>query len=105
MAAVVHHGGAGTTAAGIRAGVPTVTVPFFADQPFWGRQTYNIGVGTKPILRKDLTAGRLAQAISQATRDMEMRQRAAELGKKIRREDGVANAVLVVDRLLDRGNS
>ncbi|MFN8418241.1 MAG: hypothetical protein U0528_03190 [Anaerolineae bacterium] len=49
MAAVVHHGGAGTTAAGLRAGVPSIIVPFFGDQPFWGQRTAALGVGTAPI--------------------------------------------------------
>ena len=93
VAAVVHHGGAGTTAAGLRAGVPAVIVPFFADQPFWGRQVYQLGVGAQPVSRKRLTAGRLAVAIRMATGDEALRRRAAELGREIRTEDGVAKAV------------
>ena len=63
MAAVVHHGGAGTTAAGLRAGVPSIITPFFADQPYWGRRVAELGVGPQPIPRKKLTAPRLAEAI------------------------------------------
>jgi sterol 3beta-glucosyltransferase len=54
VSAVVHHGGAGTTAAGLRAGKPTVIVPLIADQPFWGNVIYRLGVGPQPIPQKSL---------------------------------------------------
>jgi sterol 3beta-glucosyltransferase len=82
MAAVVHHGGAGTTAAGLRAGVPSVIVPYFADQPFWGRRIAAIGAGPAPIARKQLTAERLASALRVATEDGTMRRRAPEVGER-----------------------
>lgn len=100
MAAVVHHGGAGTTGSGLRAGVPSVIVPFFADQPYWGRRVHALGAGPKPVLRRELTAQRLAGAIIDALTNEEYRQRAAGLGEKIRAEDGVARAVSVVDRIM-----
>lgn len=100
MAAVVHHGGAGTTAAGLRAGVPNVVVPYFADQPFWASRVQVLGVGPKPIPRQKLTAERLAQAIEIAVNDGEMRRKAQELGRKIQAEDGVATAVPLIERLL-----
>ena len=93
VAAVVHHGGAGTTAAGLRAGVPSVTVPFFADQNFWGQRVHQLGVGPKPVLRKKLSTERLANAIRVAINDEGMRKRAAVLGAHILAEDGVAQAV------------
>lgn len=99
VAAVVHHGGAGTTAAGLRAGIPTIVIPFFGDQPFWGRRVAELGVGTAPIPRKELTAERLAEAIHKAVSDPAMRQRTADLGAKIQAEDGVANAVAIVQEL------
>ncbi len=99
MAAVVHHGGAGTIAAGLRAGVPSVVVPFFGDQPFWGRRVADLGAGPAPIPRKKLTVDRLAAALRQAVSDPAMRQRAVELGRAIRAEDGVARAVAVVGQL------
>jgi UDP:flavonoid glycosyltransferase YjiC (YdhE family) len=101
VAAVVHHGGAGTTAAGLRAGVPTVIVPFMADQPFWGYQVAKLGVGPKPIPRRKLSAGRLAAAIRQAAGDAGMQRKAIELGGKIREEEGVGNAVSLINDLLD----
>ncbi|MFN8529359.1 MAG: glycosyltransferase [Anaerolineae bacterium] len=97
-AAVVHHGGAGTTAAGLRAGVPTIIVPFFGDQPFWGQRAAALGVGPAPIPKRRLSVERLAQAITQAVSDTTMRQRAASLGEQIRAEDGVAQAVAYIDR-------
>jgi sterol 3beta-glucosyltransferase len=98
--AVVHHGGAGTTAAGLRAGKPTVIVPFFSDQPFWGWRVHMLGAGPKPIPRKKLTPERLAQAIDLAVRDQGIRSRAEELGEKLRAEDGVGNAVGLINELL-----
>jgi sterol 3beta-glucosyltransferase len=99
MAVVVHHGGAGTTAAGLRAGIPSIIIPFFGDQPFWGRCVVDLGVGPTPIPRKQLTAERLAQAITQAVSNTSMRQRASDLGAKIRTEDGIARAVEVIQNL------
>jgi UDP:flavonoid glycosyltransferase YjiC (YdhE family) len=93
MAAVVHHGGAGTTAAGLCAGVPSILVPHFTDQPFWARRVQSLGVGPRPIPRRKLSATRLAEAIEEAVRDRGMRERAAALGKVIRGEDGVGRAV------------
>jgi sterol 3beta-glucosyltransferase len=99
MAAVVHHGGAGTTAAGLRAGVPTVIIPFFGDQGFWGQRVAELAVGTAPIPRKQLKVERLAQAIQTAVSDPAMRQSAANLGAAIRNEDGVGNAVAVIQEI------
>jgi sterol 3beta-glucosyltransferase len=99
VAAVVHHGGAGTTAAGLRAGIPTIVIPFFGDQPFWGQRVAKLGVGTTSIPRKQLTAERLAEAIHSVMSDRAMQQRAADLGAKIQAEDGVANAVAIVQKL------
>ncbi len=100
VAAVVHHGGAGTTAAGLRAGKPTVICPFFGDQPFWGRRVLELGVGPKPIPQKKLTVQGLADAIREAVEHQKYHQRAIELGKKICAEDGVGQAVAwISDRL------
>jgi UDP:flavonoid glycosyltransferase YjiC (YdhE family) len=100
MAAVVHHGGAGTTGSGLRAGVPSIVVPFFADQPFWGMRVHALGAGPEPLPRKQLTAVALAGRIRQAVEDREMRRRAASLGEAIRREDGVGNAVALIREYL-----
>jgi UDP:flavonoid glycosyltransferase YjiC (YdhE family) len=100
ISAVVHHGGAGSTAAGLRAGKPTVICPFFGDQPFWARRVANLGASPAPIAQKHLTSDRLAEAISVAVTDEGVRSRAAQLGEKIRAEDGVGTAVAsILDRL------
>ena len=99
VAAVVHHGGPGTTAAGVRAGVPSIVIPFFADQPYWGQRVADLGVGPDPIPRQKLTSERLAQAIQNATTDKAMRQRAVDLGLKIQTEDGIARAVEVIQQI------
>ena len=97
MAAVVHHGGAGTTAEGLRAGKPTAVFPSnFGDQIFWGKRVRALGVGPEPVPQKRLTDGRLVAAIRADTEDESTRRRAAELGEKIRAEDGVARAVELV---------
>ncbi|MBI5953028.1 MAG: glycosyltransferase family 1 protein [Chloroflexi bacterium] len=100
MSAVVHHGGAGTTAGGLRAGVPTVIVPFIVDQRFWGERVHDLGVGVKPIPAKGLTAVRLAESIHRAVREAQIRQRAESLGRLIRSEDGIGNAVKIVSQYL-----
>lgn len=95
VAAVVHHGGAGTTAAGLRAGVPSVLIPHMGDQPFWGRRVHALGAGPAPIPRKKLTVDGLAAALNQAVVDPELRTRAQALGEHIRAERGVENAVAI----------
>ena len=95
MAAVVHHGGAGTTAAGLRAGVPTITIPHGNDQFAWGRRVYELGVGSKAIPRKHLSAEKLANAIQFAQSD-KVRKSAKALGVKIRSESGAENAARII---------
>ena len=102
MTAVVHHGGASTTAAGCRAGVPSLIIPFLGDQFFWGERLVDLGVGPLPIPYKELSASRLADAIQVAISDEAMRTRAIALGKRIKEEDGVANAVSAFERHLRR---
>jgi len=98
MAAVVHHGGAGTTAAALRAGVPSVVIPHFTDQPFWAHRVHALGVSPRPIPRRRLTAQNLAEAITAAVQDSGMRARAAALGETIRAEDGVGRAVELIEQ-------
>jgi sterol 3beta-glucosyltransferase len=100
MAALVHHGGAGTTAAGLYAGVPAVIVPFFADQPFWGERLRQLGVGPAPIPRRKLSAENLTRALKLIVEDSAMRQRSAALSQQIRLEDGVGNAVRLIEQYL-----
>ena len=99
MAAVVHHAGAGTTGAGLRAGVPAVPVPFMVDQPFWARRLELLGVTPGPIPVRRLTADRLAAAITEATRNPGYRRRAAAVATQITREDGAAGVLGVLEQL------
>ncbi len=99
MAAVVHHGGAGTIAAALRAGVPQVSIPFSGDQPFWTHTIAELGVAPPPIPYKRLTVKKLASAMTQAVSQQGLRQKAAEVGVHVRAEDGVARAVELVNCL------
>jgi UDP:flavonoid glycosyltransferase YjiC (YdhE family) len=98
--AIVHHGGAGTTAAALKSGVPAVVVPFSMDQPFWGSRVEALGVGPKPIPRKKLTVAALAAALRQAVSDQAMRERAKALGQRISAEDGVGAAVNALEAFM-----
>jgi len=99
MAAVVHHGGSGTTAAGLRAGKPGLICPFLGDQPFWGERVYRLGAGPKPIKQKKLTVETMATAVSQMVNTPAMQQRAAAIGARLRAEDGITNAIHFVEKI------
>ncbi len=102
MAGVVHHGGAGTTAAGLRAGVPSAVIPHIADQPYYGRRVHELGVGPKPLPRKSLTAEKLRAAITRLLTDEAIRANAVRLGEQIRAEGGVTETVrCVIPYLVD----
>ncbi len=94
---VVHHGGAGTTAAALRAGVPSVVVPHAADQPFWGRRVAAIGAGPAPIPVKRLSVGRLVAALEQAA-SPSMCARAQAVSRLICAEDGLSTAVKLIEQ-------
>ncbi|GAA2149388.1 glycosyltransferase [Actinomadura napierensis] len=100
MSAVVHHGGAGTTAAGLRAGVPTVVCPFFGDQPYWGERVAALGAGPSPLPFRAMTVPRLARKLRRVAEDQEMADRAYEVGRRIRAEDGVGRAREIIAGLL-----
>ncbi|MEV8312175.1 glycosyltransferase [Streptomyces flavidovirens] len=92
-AAVVHHAGAGTTAAGLRAGVPALPVPVMADQPFWASRLYQLGVAPRPLPFQDLTAEALGAAITACLSEPAHRRRAAALAHRIAAEDGAATVL------------
>lgn len=98
VAGVVHHGGAGTSAAGLRAGVPSLLVPYSVDQPYWARRLYELGVSAPPIPQKKLTVERLAQGMRALVNDRALRERAAQFGALIRDEAGVAAAVRMIEQ-------
>ncbi|MET9949941.1 glycosyltransferase [Streptomyces sp. NPDC006339] len=100
MAAVVHHAGAGTTAAGLRAGVPAVPMPVWFDGAFWSARLTALGVSPGPVpLRRLTTPEPLAAALAAAVRDPSYRRRAAALAERLRQEDGVAPVRDALDRL------
>ncbi|KAL1918991.1 uncharacterized protein VTP21DRAFT_2372 [Calcarisporiella thermophila] len=96
--AVVHHGGAGTTAAGLLAGVPTIIKPFFGDQFFWGDRIQEMGLG---VCVKKLTVEKLADAILTVTTDVKIIGRARQISEQIRQENGVKNAIRFLYRDLE----
>jgi UDP:flavonoid glycosyltransferase YjiC (YdhE family) len=99
MSAVVHHAGAGTTAAGLRAGVPTVSVPMITDQPFWASRITSLGAGPKAVPYQQLSAGSLTAAISDAVHRGSYRTRARELADQLATEDGTLPVIRALDRL------
>ncbi|WP_329176170.1 glycosyltransferase [Streptomyces decoyicus] len=103
MSAVVHHCGAGTTAAGLHAGVPAVPVPVTADQPFWAARLASLGAATAPIPFADLSAddavARLADAVTQAVTSPARRDHATEAARRLATEDGAGEVVKAVERL------
>jgi sterol 3beta-glucosyltransferase len=94
---VIHHGGAGTTGAGLRAGVPNIVVPHTADQPFWGKRVHAIGAGPKPVPVHRLNDKGLASALAEAGEDA-ARKHAQAIGQEIRGEDGVGKAVQLIEK-------
>ncbi|XP_038694884.1 sterol 3-beta-glucosyltransferase UGT80A2-like isoform X2 [Tripterygium wilfordii] len=99
--AVVHHGGAGTTAAGLKAACPTTVVPFFGDQPFWGERVHDRGVGPAPIPVDEFSLPKLVEAIKFML-DPEVKKRSVELAKAMETEDGVNGAVKAFFKHLPR---
>ena len=98
VSAVIHHGGAGTTATAIRAGVPQVVVPFFADQSFWADRVCALGVASKPITMRRLSPDRLSSTLNAALTNSRMQDRAAEIGAAVSSERGVEQACGILER-------
>lgn len=101
VSVVCHHGGAGTTAAGFRAGVPSVIIPFSNDQFAWAHRAFDLGVGAKPIYKKDLTADKLAEGINYAL-NKDIIERAEILSKNIALEDGALDCAKEIVDMLNR---
>src|SRR5215207_8205943 len=101
MAMVIHHGGSGTTSFGLRAGIPSCVVPFVFDQFYWGERIAQLGVGPKPIPYRKLSIERLREAIQFGVGNAQIRQNAAALGEKIRAENGVENALRIIEQTMN----
>jgi UDP:flavonoid glycosyltransferase YjiC (YdhE family) len=99
VAAVVHHGGAGTVMTAARAGVPQVLAPHLLDQYYWGRQIQRLGLGPRPLSRRRLEADALAGALGDVFADAGFRRRAAALAVPLRARDGVGDAVARLSQL------
>jgi len=102
MGALVHHGGSGTTAAGLRAGVPMVVVPHLFDQFYFGRRIHELGVGTRPIPRHKLNAHALNNALTTLLTDDSLHTRVDTISRHIQAEAGVTNLVTLVDAYLGK---
>ncbi len=105
VAAVAHHCGAGTCAAGLRAAVPTIALPAFGDGPFWAQRLHELGVSAATIPQHMLTAGCLADAMRTAVGDAALRERCRLIASRIARENGAAHVVSAVESLLERSAS
>jgi len=99
--AVIHHGGAGTTAAGLRSGIPNLVVSFAADQPFWGARVHAICAGPQPMMVRKLTTEKLVTALVEADGDA-LRKGAQDVGRKIRAENGVGVAVKFIEKSVEK---
>lgn len=102
VSAVVHHGGAGTTAATLRAGTPSIFIPFFGDQQLWARQVHRLGAAPEPLPHSELSTARLSAALGATLDNPYMRRRALAVGSTLRAESGVERAVILLRSLLDR---
>jgi sterol 3beta-glucosyltransferase len=98
-AAVVHHAGAGTTGAGLRAGVPAVPVPVLLDQPFWADRLHRLGVAPQPLPLHELTADTLTDALRSCLDRPTYRDRATELARRVRADDGATAVLSLITQL------
>lgn len=97
-AAIIHHGGAGTTQAAARAGKPSVVVEHIADQVFWGSELNRLGLAPKILHKRTITAKKLAKALREVLNSPEMAEKAAVLGEKMQKENGVRRAVEFIEQ-------
>jgi len=96
MAMIFHHGGSGTTAHALRSGIPSCVIPFVFDQFYWGRRTADLEAGPAPIPFNKITVKNLLNAIELGVNDLHIGQRAAELGVKIKVENGIEKALQLI---------
>ena len=101
VSSVVHHGGAGTTSAGLHLGRPTFVVPQLVDQPYWGRRVYDLGCGPKPVRLRKLTSEILASALADLNTNADYRRNATDIAEQLRAEDGTGKAIKVIERVME----
>jgi UDP:flavonoid glycosyltransferase YjiC (YdhE family) len=104
VAAVVHHGGAGTSAAALRAGVPSIIIPHLGDQPFWASRLFEARYATKPLLKKDLSITELVDRIQDVVNNSKMSEQAKNMQKSICSENGIENAIHIIKKILSSDN-
>ena len=104
MKLVIHHGGAGTTATGLRAGKPTIIIPHNADQPAWGQRVFELGLGPKPIKKSRLTAEKLADAILYSLKPTII-DNAQRIGQQLRKENAVQKAIIIIESLISKDDN
>ena len=97
---MVHHGGAGTTSAGLHLGRPTFVVPQTVDQPYWGRRVYELGCGPKPVRLRKLTSEILAGALADLSTNADYRRNATDIAEQLHAEDGSDKAIKVIERVM-----
>jgi sterol 3beta-glucosyltransferase len=102
MAGIVHHGGAGTTAEALRAGVPSFITPLAVDQFFWGERIFQLGMGPRAVPQRELTIEKLVNALNEM-KDEKMKEKARGLAEELRTEDGTAKAVQAMEQILETG--
>ena len=99
MSMIIHHGGAGTVNTTARSGIPQIIVPHVLDQFYWGRRIYELKIGPKPIRRTSLTFKKLMDAIEEVSANKDMQNNAKELGAKLRKRDGIKEAVAIIEKI------
>ncbi len=104
VAAVVHHGGAGTTAAGLKAGKPTLICPFFGDQPFWGALIAKRGLGPVPIKQKQLNSENLSSALLELVSNEQYLAQAQKVASQLALEDGPERAIKWLEHRADKAD-
>jgi sterol 3beta-glucosyltransferase len=94
---VIHHGGAGTTAKALWSGIPQIVMPFTSDQPFWAERVHKLGLSLKPLSPKRFSVNKLVNYLELSLRDQDMIVRAQNIANKIRQENGLANAIEIIE--------
>ncbi|MEL6929822.1 MAG: nucleotide disphospho-sugar-binding domain-containing protein, partial [Cyanobacteria bacterium J06600_6] len=100
MKLLVHHGGSGTVALGLRSGIPQIIIPFFADQPEWGKKLATLGVAPAPIPILELTTENLTSSISQALNNTNLQQQAEAIAQSLKLENGIEETVQIIQQYL-----